>query len=37
MTAKIGIFFGSSTGCTERIANLIKSEIEETGLATVDM
>jgi flavodoxin I len=37
MTAKIGIFFGSSTGCTERIANLIKSEIETTGLASAEI
>jgi flavodoxin I len=37
MTAKIGIFFGSSTGCTERIANLIKSEVEATGLASVEV
>jgi flavodoxin I len=37
MTAKIGIFFGSSTGCTERIAHLIKSEIEATGLATAEV
>ena len=37
MTAKIGIFFGSSTGCTERIANLIKAEIEATGSATCDV
>ena len=32
MTAKIGIFFGSSTGCTERVANMIKDEIEATGV-----
>ncbi len=37
MTAKIGIFFGSSTGCTERVANMIKNEIEATGLATCDV
>ena len=37
MTAKIGIFFGSSTGCTERIANLIKGEIEATGVATCEV
>ncbi len=37
MTAKIGIFFGSSTGCTERVANLIKDEIEATGTATCDV
>jgi flavodoxin I len=37
MTAKIGIFFGSSTGCTERIANLIKGEIDATGLATCEV
>ena len=35
--AKIGIFFGSSTGCTERIAHLIKGEIEATGLATAEV
>ncbi len=35
--AKIGIYFGSSTGCTERIAALIKSEIEATGLATCEI
>jgi flavodoxin I len=35
--AKIGIFFGSSTGCTERVANTIKAEIEHTGLATADV
>ncbi len=37
MTAKIGIFFGSSTGCTERIANLIKGEIEATGVAACEV
>ena len=37
MSAKIGIFFGSSTGCTERIANLIKEEIEATGAATCEV
>jgi flavodoxin I len=37
MTAKIGIFFGSSTGCTERIAYLIKAEIEATGTAEADV
>jgi len=37
MTANIGIFFGSSTGCTERIANLLKSEIEATGMATAEV
>lgn len=37
MTAKIGIFFGSSTGCTERIAHLIKQEIDRTGVATVEV
>lgn len=35
--AKIGIFFGSSTGCTDRVANLIKTEIEATGAATADV
>jgi flavodoxin I len=35
--AKIGIFFGSSTGCTDRVAGLIKAEIEATGLATADV
>ena len=37
MTAKIGIYFGSSTGCTERIANMIKEEIEATGAAKADV
>jgi len=37
MTAKIGIFFGSSTGCTERVANMIKDEIEATGAATCEV
>ncbi|MBW7885871.1 MAG: flavodoxin [Caldilineaceae bacterium] len=37
MTAKIGIFFGSSTGCTERVALMIKEEIEATGVATCDV
>ncbi len=37
MTAKIGIFFGSSTGCTERIANMIKGEIEAIGVATCEV
>ena len=35
--AKIGIFFGSSTGCTDRVANLIKAEIDATGVATSDV
>lgn len=35
--AKIGIFFGSSTGCTERVSHLIKNEIDATGLATADV
>ena len=35
--AKIGIFFGSSTGCTERVANMIKDEIEATGAATCEI
>ncbi|MBK8048371.1 MAG: flavodoxin [Anaerolineales bacterium] len=37
MTAKIGIYFGSSTGCTERIASLLKAEIEATGAATCEV
>lgn len=37
MTAKIGVYFGSSTGCTERIAYLIKAEIEATGAAVADV
>lgn len=35
--AKIGIFFGSSTGCTDRVANLIKAEIDAIGVATSDV
>ncbi len=35
--AKIGIFFGSSTGCTDRVSHLIKAEIDATGVATTDV
>ncbi len=35
--AKIGIFFGSSTGATERVANLIKGEIDGSGAATAEI
>ncbi len=37
MAEKIGIYFGSSTGATERIANMLKKEIDATGLATCDV
>jgi flavodoxin I len=37
MPEKIGLYFGSSTGATERVALMIKSEIEATGLAEVDV
>ena len=34
MAEKIGIYFGSSTGATERIANMLKNDIEATGRMT---
>lgn len=37
MAEKIGIFFGSSTGATERIANMLKTEIEAASSATCDV
>ena len=37
MAEKIGIYFGSSTGATERIANMLKNDIEATGVATCDV
>jgi len=37
MTAKIGIFFGSSTGATERAATLIKNEIDAYAIADVEV
>lgn len=37
MAEKIGLFFGSSTGATERVAHIIKGLIEDTGLAEVDV
>lgn len=35
--AKIGLFYGSSTGAGENAANIIKNEIESSGLAEVEM
>ncbi|MGL4649415.1 MAG: flavodoxin [Caldilineaceae bacterium] len=37
MAAKIGLYFGSSTGATERVATLIKEEIAGYGVADVDV
>jgi flavodoxin I len=37
MADKIGIYFGSSTGATERVAGLIKEEIDAYGIADVDV
>lgn len=37
MAAKIGIYFGSSTGATERAAILIKEEIAGYGVGDVDV
>ena len=37
MAEKIGIYFGSSTGATERAASMIKDEIESYGVAEVDV
>lgn len=37
MAAKIGLFFGSSTGCGEGVANQIKQIVEATGTAEVDI
>ena len=37
MAEKIGIYFGSSTGATERIANMIANDITATGVATCDV
>jgi flavodoxin I len=37
MAEKIGIYFGSSTGATERVANIVKSEIDSYGVADVDV
>ena len=37
MAEKIGIYFGSSTGATERVALMIKNEIDSYGIADVDV
>ena len=37
MAAKIGLFFGSSTGCGEGVANQIKEIVEGLGVAEVDI
>jgi flavodoxin I len=37
MAEKFGLYFGSSTGATERVAGLIKSEIESYGIGEVDV
>ena len=37
MAEKIGLFYGSSTGAGEQVANYIKEEIESAGVAEVDM
>lgn len=37
MAEKIGIYFGSSTGATERAALLIKNEIDSYGIADVEV
>ena len=37
MASKIGLFFGSSTGCGEGVANLIKQIIEGAGKAEVEV
>ena len=37
MADKIGIFFGSSTGATERAALMIKAEINASGIGDVDV
>lgn len=37
MAEKIGLFYGSSTGAGERVAQLIKQIIEQSELATVDL
>jgi flavodoxin I len=37
MAATIGLYFGSSTGATERVSYIIKEVIEATGLATVSI
>ena len=37
MAEKVGLFYGSSTGAGEQVAYRIKSTIEATGLATVDL
>ena len=37
MAEKIGLFYGSSTGAGENAANIIKEEIERTGVATVEL
>jgi flavodoxin I len=34
---KIGLFYGSSSGAGENAANIIKTEIEHSGVADVDM
>ena len=36
-TPKIGLFYGSSTGAGENVAHIIKDEIENSGVASVDM
>ncbi len=37
MAEKIGLFYGSSTGAGEAVAQIIKDEIERSGVAEVDM
>lgn len=37
MAEKIGIYFGSSTGATERVAHMIKGEIDSYGVADTDV
>lgn len=37
MAPKIGLFFGSSTGCGEGVANQIKQIVEQTGVAEVEI
>ena len=37
MAPKIGLFFGSSTGCGEGVANQIKTIVEATGVAEVEI
>ena len=37
MAEKIGLYFGSSTGATERVSHMIKAEIDGYGVAEVDV